>query len=100
MTNTDRPAIAIVADPITTSQARSVKRVAPVAADSAGFVVGPATGSVKATTNAAIVEPTAIKTNGARQPQRLISTATIGPPIKSANAQDVSKMPIDLARRL
>ena len=55
-------------------------------------------GSTKATTKAAISEPMASATNGPRQPNRLMSTATTGAPTSSASAHDISKMPIDRAR--
>ena len=109
-TNTESPAIAVVAEPIITSHARAVIEVdrgAPGSTDrlasigSTGSISGDGrlAGNVRATSNAASAHAIAIAANGPRQPNRLISTATIGAPASKAIAHEVSYRPNDLARQ-
>ena len=110
-TNTESPAIAVVAEPIITSHARAVIEVdRGASADAADWTAsigstdsscgdGALAGSVRATSNAPSAHATAMAANGPRQPNRLISTATIGAPASRAIAHEVSYRPNDRARQ-
>ena len=107
ITKTDRPAIAVVAEPTITSHARNVNGVAVVRGSGTGADrstrsrrgAGTWAGNVTATSTAASAQAIATATNGPRHPNRLISTATIGAPANSAIAQEVSYRPSERARR-
>ncbi len=96
-TNTDSPAIAVVAEPTMTSHAVGViaaRRTIGVAGSRSSITTaGVHLGRLDATTNVATADAPASTTKGPRQPNRLINTATIGAPTSSAIAHDVSNSP-------